>query len=100
LIASAASVTLGPLRQRHPAFLPQLEDQMNARRSPATPSGGRSASELDESLEATLSHVSVADLVDAGCTLDELARSLASTPPFSEALRQRVRGHLLTIVGR
>jgi len=74
---------------------------MNARLSSATPSsGGRFASHLDDSLDATLSRVSVADLLDAGCTIDEFARSLASTPPFSEALRQRVRGHLLTIVGR
>lgn len=53
--------------------------------------GGRFASELEESLVATLEGLSPTDLAASGWTVDEISRSLAATPPFSEALASAVR---------
>lgn len=60
------------------------------------PSGGFSASDLDHALHETLDalQISSADLMAVGWTPNDLARTLAATAPFSDALLRQIRERL------
>lgn len=52
---------------------------------------------LEASLDETLEQMrprDVADILAAGLTAEDLVRVIATTPPFSSVLAERVRRHL------
>ena len=60
-------------------------------------SGGRSASNLNSALRDTLHHAEISkdDLLASGWTIEDMARCVSATPPFSDVLRRAVEEWLM-----